>query len=186
MKHPSRHNLAPARRAFTLVELLVAISIIAVVMAVLSSILYLLLSRDRQSDARARQQLSLSRLNTRFRDDLARATSIQVRGAGDPEPGFTLTDGPASIRWSAQPNGLLRIRSAPESPPSRDFLWLGSGLEVAWDWNPENRLASLTLRIPRVTLPDSNSRRPQQAGLEDTLTITATPRALVPPSGGAP
>jgi prepilin-type N-terminal cleavage/methylation domain-containing protein len=92
---PPRHPFPP--RAFTVVEMVVAISVIAMVMAV-SATLFAAMSRSERNMLRsAAAQQTLGRVNELFRRDVHRSASVSL--SRDPDQPSHLT-----LR---QPNGTL-------------------------------------------------------------------------------
>ncbi|MCA9092330.1 MAG: prepilin-type N-terminal cleavage/methylation domain-containing protein [Planctomycetaceae bacterium] len=176
------HRTAP-RRGFSIVEMLVAITVGVIVFGMIISVIHVMMSGQRQGEVRARQQLSISRLNRRFREDVARSDSVEIDKAGDTVRGLHLKQGEMSVRWSATGSGIMRESTSPVSASTKDLLWLGSGVQAEWLWKPEQHLAVVTLRLPRWFVPDSAPERSPQEERRDTLSIVAPATAMSPADG---
>jgi len=168
------------RRGFSIVEMLVAITVGAIVFGMIISVIHVMMSGQRQGEVRARQQLSISRLNRRFREDIARSDAVEIDKTGDSVRGLLLKQGETSVRWSATGSGIMRESASSASSSTRDLLWLGTGVRTVWEWKPEEHLAVVTLRLPRGFVPDSAPERSPQEERRDTLSILAPATAMSP------
>lgn len=101
------------RPGFTLIEALVAMTILAGVAVISFQLLALLLRVDRQSMTSSSQLLAVDRLADRFRQDVHAAESIQwvnpVPGNSASFSQIDLTTNGNLVRYQATPDGILRL-----------------------------------------------------------------------------
>lgn len=166
------------RRGFSLIEMLVTMATGSLVIGLILATIHVILGAQQQGEARARQQLGISRLNAQFRKDIAEAEEIQLEKQENESDSLTLRNGEKRLRWSVVSNGLSRESISPGSSPVRDLYWLGTGISSNWNWNSERRLAEVSLQIPRRFVADASSERSPQVELRDSLSIVAIAESL--------
>jgi prepilin-type N-terminal cleavage/methylation domain-containing protein len=104
---PTVHR-RPMRRAFGLIEMLVAISIGSVLMGIAISLLIVLLGAEQSGRSHAERSESLQRLADQFRRDVHAAVGEVTAGGEDPTGcRLTLADG-GSVRYAIGAGGISR------------------------------------------------------------------------------
>jgi len=93
------------RHGFTLVELLVALSVLAIILPMAGGTVFFLLRAQSQSAESLRDALALTQLSHTFRSDVHAARRAQTATASD---GMTLDlDESRTIDYRAEPNGFV-------------------------------------------------------------------------------
>ena len=142
------------------------------------AMLTLTLNVQGQGEGGARQQLSLSRLNRRFREDVSRAVSIELVNKETRVAGLSLSQEGKQILWSGMGDGVLREERRGDRSFAHEFIWLGQGCETEWSWDPDLGTAGVILRLPRRIRMRKDSASEVQEELRDTVRITTTALSL--------
>lgn len=170
-----RHSAV--RGAYTLVELVVVISIVTAVMT-LSAVLFVAMSRAERNAMRsvAAQQV-LSRLNEQFRRDVHSATEATL---SDDEslPALTLSRADdQSIRYQISAGGLERIATTNGAPHREEFRLPETTWKFEVSASDARRVGLLALRSADTVTRTAPELLPvQEWRMEAVLDLTPAPR----------
>ena len=172
-----RNRRTPARAGYTLMEMLVVMSVLAVITTI-SAVLFTSLSRAELQAARSvTAQQTLSRLQERFRRDVHQAAVAEVTTAEDQQPILKLThSGEMIIRYQLERGDLQRTAQGPETTHRETYRLP----ETRWSFSmspgfPER--VRLTMHRRADTLQPTTTPAPavQDWQLEAVLSLAGVP-----------
>jgi type II secretory pathway pseudopilin PulG len=139
------------RRGFTLIELMAVVTTTAIVMAVSAVLVHSLLRIDRDSRARAVEDMALAKMARAFRADVREAVGVKEDEApeGSPSPlTLALPDG-RSVAYRMGKGGLVRTRKAGDEAAGTETYRLPRRSSVRWHIEPEGEPRAVGLVLLR-------------------------------------
>jgi hypothetical protein len=117
--------VAQRRTGTTLVELLVVITVGAVMLGLSVTAIHLLLGAEHEASRSTRYAASLARLARAFRDDIHAAQAVELPAieAGDAEVLLIGAGGGQQIRYELETNRAMRLEAVDDGPPQRDVFY---------------------------------------------------------------
>lgn len=148
------------RDAFTLIEMLIAVSVMMTMMGIAFGLLSALLRAERSGIAHVVRLTTVSRLARQFRSDIHAATDLQLPTADPTKPLLQITAGDQrQIQYEIQPQGLLRTETGSARPiPSRDLMRLKGTRFHVEESATSPRIVTLIIETPEASPADP--RRP--------------------------
>jgi len=118
------------RRAYSLIEMLVAISMTTVLVGLAAGLIHVALKVDLEARARLAEDAGLARLASTFRDDVRAATAAEAR----PDASLTLTaPGGTVIEYAIRPGRVARVVREGGQVRRRDGFALPTGASARWE-----------------------------------------------------
>ncbi len=145
-------HLAPPRRGFTLIEVIVVITAVAVILAASVLLMHFVLQMDTEVRQRTRTVAALGRLAEQFRRDVHQARSEPLIAADHRAVEIRLPGGRV-VKWRIdEPSGVIRTEQGPASvgilPANReDSFPLPKGTTAALELQPQGAARIVTIRI---------------------------------------
>ena len=172
------------RLGVSLAELLVAMTIGSVVMAIGLGMLHLMLKTDRTLADSLQRRQTVSQLSRAFRRDVHAANKAELlKGQNEQDPpGLSLQAEPnRRVRYSAEENTVLRVETEGEKTIQTARYRFAKGTLVSFQIEESGRVG-LTIRSPN---PSTNSQQTAPDAPLRELTIEATKgrdHRFIPPS----
>lgn len=123
------------RRGFSLVELLVVLSMMAIVLVLCVGLIHTLLRLDRAARAQVAEDADLSRLAREFRRDVRAATALEpIPFAAGPSTWLPLAlPGGRTVEYRSRGNTLIRSERTAEAILRTETFRLPSRVAVRWE-----------------------------------------------------
>ncbi len=117
--------VAQRRTGTTLVELLVVITVGAVMLGLSVTAIHLLLGAEHEASRATRYAASLARLTQAFRDDIHAAQAVELPAieAGGAEVLLIGAGEARQIRYELVANRAMRLEAVDDGPPQRDVFY---------------------------------------------------------------
>lgn len=154
-----------ARRGYTLIEMLVAITAGIVVMVVAAGMLNTLMRLEQQSHKRFTERAAVARLADQFRRDAhaaLEATPIAPE-EGKPADGlawrFTLADD-HRVEYRSDLEGLLRTKSLGDRTTAEERYAFATSVRAAVDLDSTGNVPMVRLRLEGVSVPGGDAPMP--------------------------
>lgn len=167
--HAQRRHLVGSQRVksrsgWTLVELLVVISLSMMMMGVVTAFLRIIFQSSASARRDANLQTSVARLSDTFRADVHGAEQATVQDGA-----LQLTTrGGAIIQYRKTDHGVIRDETSVDGQSRRDGFWLPAAWEVRWDApTPSKRL------LIGIIIEPNNARPSVVSGAFGRLAIRA-------------
>ncbi|MDB5337329.1 MAG: hypothetical protein JWN70_2948 [Planctomycetaceae bacterium] len=138
------------RRGWTLIEMLVTISVMASITGIAIKILTTLLRAERNGIEHVTRLTTVSRLSRQFRADVRAATELQLSGDNPQQPLLRVTsEDQRQIQYEIHPQGLLRTEKRPGQPLTvTDLLRFKNGRFRIVESPAPPRLLTLVIETP--------------------------------------
>lgn len=162
---------AGRRRGWTLIEMLVTVSVMASITGIAVKLLTTLLRSERNGIEHVTRLTTVSRLSRQFRTDVHAATELQVSADNPQQPLLQITsEDRRQIQYEIQPQGLLRTEQRPDQPVTvKDLLRLKNTRFRVVESPVPPRLLTLIIETPDTFAVDAK----QPAGDSRELRIDA-------------
>jgi prepilin-type N-terminal cleavage/methylation domain-containing protein len=139
-----------ARRGVSLVEMLVVITIAAVMVGLAATTMHLLLAAEHEATRSMRFSASVTRLSRAFRDDLHAARDVELPL---PEPGKPATlvaaaDDGRRIRYELDANRATRVELDGADETQREMFYFPPRSRLGFERAGEKGLVRLTIEMP--------------------------------------
>lgn len=168
---------------FTLIEMVIVISLLAILMAAGIRLLGMLLRVERNISVETRVQISLSRVSQRWREDLHAATEVTERAVPQAPQEILLRLPTEEVLWKSRPGGVIRERLHKGSSVGRDAFLFAPQATCLLDYQPDQQLALLTVSNPWPAGLHVETTRPAVHGRFSPLIIQASRSgSMTPPS----
>jgi prepilin-type N-terminal cleavage/methylation domain-containing protein len=173
-----RRGAAPGRvrhtrRAVTLVEIMVVLSVASVVMGVAITMLHLLLRSERDHARAIRTTITLSRLTETFRAD-SHASETPTRVVSDAGAEGLILAGASGreVAYSAKEHVIQRVESASGVEEHRDLFHFPPGSKIRFELEESPPIARVVIDVasPR---PESNPEQSSRGARRRTFSIEA-------------
>jgi prepilin-type N-terminal cleavage/methylation domain-containing protein len=138
------------RAGYTLIEMIVAITMSGAILAVAAGVLHGLLTSDKNGQQHMVRHQSLARLATDFRNDAHAALEADFSKASQLE--FTLPERDRKIRYREAPDGLVREEQSGGAVRHREAYRLSEAVKIEF-LKESSSPALLSLRIHTGTRP---------------------------------
>jgi len=127
-------------RGTTLVEMLIVISMAAVMMGVTVCTIHLLLDAEREAGRAVRFNTSVARLAQAFRDDIHAARHVELPAIEDGKPTVLIAtvDG-GQIRYELDAHQATRIETDGEQQPHREVYFFPPHSRMRFEQRPDQR-----------------------------------------------
>lgn len=179
MKHKPRNR---QRSGYTLVEMVVAMSLILVLMTVSGTLFVALTRSERNAQRSAAAQQTISQLDGLFRRDVHQARSATIAQDERGQPVLTLSlPGNATVRYAAEDSQLTRL-AVTDGRTHRDDFRIAAG---QWQFDVKDRRVELRLSRPADTVTQSTPALLPVRECRLLAMLSLTPSAL-PQTGGTP
>ncbi len=167
--HVQGHNFfgsqrAKSRKGWTLVELLVVISLSVMMMGVVTAFLRIIFQSSAGARRDANLQTSVARLSDAFRADVHSAEQATIQ---DGSLQLKTRSG-AIIQYRKTDRGVRRDETHVDGQSRRDGFWLPAAWEVRWDVPTSSKRSLIG-----ITIDSSDARPGLEAGAFGPLAIRA-------------
>jgi hypothetical protein len=137
------------RTGTALVELLVVITVAAIMLGLGVTTIHLLLGAEHEASRSARYAASVARLAQVIRDDIhaAQTFDLPTVEAGEPEVLLVGTGGQRQIRYELQANRATRFEVASEGPPQHDVFYFPPRSRLWFARERADRLVRLEIDV---------------------------------------
>lgn len=168
------------RRGYTLLEMIVAISLIMVLMTV-SGALFVALSRsERNAQRAAAAQQTIARLDDLFRRDVHQAQSAIIAQDDRQHAALTLTlPAGRTVRYTAEDSQLVRLAEF-EAKSHRDDFRIPSS---QWEFDIQGSRVELRLKRPADTVTQNSPALVPLRECRLMALLSLTPAQFQPPGG---
>lgn len=171
------HRTPHRRAGISLVEMLVVITVAAVMVGLAVTTIHLLLRAEREATSAARYATSVARLAHVFRDDLHFAREVELPAVEPGKPAVLIASADAGrhIRYELDAHLATRIETDGPDDTHRDVFYFPPDSQLWFEREGEGGVLRLAIEIPRSgsgvqAKPAAPSGRPMQR-----LTIEAAP-----------
>jgi type II secretory pathway pseudopilin PulG len=151
---PFSHEAQPSafarrRTGTTLVELLVVITVGAVMLGLSVTTIHLLLGAEHEASRSTRYAASLARLARAFRDDIhaAQAVELPAIDAGDAQVLVIGAGGGQQIRYELEANRAMRLEAVDDGPPQRDVFYFPPRSRLSFAHDATDGLVRLEIEM---------------------------------------
>ncbi len=161
----SRKSFNKARRGYTLIEMLVAITAGIVVMVVAAGMLNTLMRLEQQSHNRFTERAAVTRLADQFRRDAHAALEAAAIAPEEGKPAealawrFTLPDD-HRVEYRGDLEGLLRTESVGDRTAAQERYAFATAVRAAVDLDPNGNVPMVRLRLEGVSVPGGDAPMP--------------------------
>jgi len=134
--HPA--ELRPSRSGTTLVEMLVVMSLAAVMMGVSVCTIHFLLDAEHEATRAVRFNTSVARLTQAFRNDIHAARQVELPAAEDGKPArlIATVDG-GLVRYEIDVHQVTRIETEGEKPAHREAYYFPAHSRIRFEQRPD-------------------------------------------------
>lgn len=164
----SQKSSAKARRGYTLIEMLVAITAGIVIMVVAAGMLNTLMRLEQQSHNRFTERAAVARLADQFRRDAHAALEAAAIAPEEGKPAeglawqFTLADD-HHVEYRSDLEGLLRTESVGDRTTAQERYAFATAVRVAVDLDSTGNVPIVRLRLEGVSVPGGDAPMPPLA-----------------------
>ncbi len=167
------------RRGFTIVELLMLISILSVILGISVIQIQLLMRLDQDGRARTEQSTNWERLGRQLRRDVHEARSAE-RFVEDDLSGLRIAPGNASsgrtIEYRVEPPRIVRVEQIKGQPAIRETYVFPRMVDAQFDIRAERawKIVSLTVTSSKTRNPESPPRTDEILAVLGRETVSAS------------